>query len=134
MYVSIAIKLSKYLPGLLCTLYQQLIKVNVKSFMCDALFTQVNKVHAKFAPSALRLKGQSLCPDRHAPHLDRCYLHPDGFGLHPDELNIHNIPFANKNAESISNGYNTNKKNSLHSGNNMNKWYITPIQCFTQFT
>ena len=50
MYVSIAIKLSKYLTGLLCTLYQQLIKANVNSFMCDALFAQVNKVHAKFTP------------------------------------------------------------------------------------
>ena len=46
MYVSIAIKLSEYLTGLLCTLYQQLIKVIVNSFMCDALFTQANKVHA----------------------------------------------------------------------------------------
>ena len=48
MYISIAIKLSKYLTGLLCTVYQQLIKANVNSFMCDVLFTQVNKVHEKF--------------------------------------------------------------------------------------
>ena len=42
MYVSIAIKLSKYLTGLACTLYQQLIKANVNSFMCDALFAKGN--------------------------------------------------------------------------------------------
>ena len=41
MYVSIAIKLSKYLTGLSCTLYQQLIKANVNSFMCDAFFMEV---------------------------------------------------------------------------------------------
>ena len=40
MYVSIAIKLSKYLTGLLCTLYQELIKANVNSFMCDVLLHQ----------------------------------------------------------------------------------------------
>ena len=40
MYVSIAVKLSKYLTGLLCTLYQQLIKANVNSFMCDAVSPQ----------------------------------------------------------------------------------------------
>ena len=91
-------------------------KVNVKSFMYDALLTQVNKVHAKFALSALRLKGQSLCLDRCALHPDGCYLHPDWYRLHPDGLNIHNIPFTNKNAESISNGYNTNIYLSLHSG------------------
>ena len=48
MYVSIAIKLSKYLTGLLCTLYQQLIKANVNSFMCDALLMEVILVHEKF--------------------------------------------------------------------------------------
>ena len=57
MYVSRAMKLSKYLTRFLCIVYQQLIKANVNSFMCDALFTLVNKVHRKFAPSALRLKG-----------------------------------------------------------------------------
>ena len=41
MYLSIAIKPSKYLTGLLCTLYQQLIKANVNSFMCDALLMKV---------------------------------------------------------------------------------------------
>ena len=72
MYVSIVIKLSKYLTGLLCIVYQQLIKVNVNSFICDALFTQVNKVHDKFTPSALRLNEWSLHPDRYA-------VHPDGY-------------------------------------------------------
>ena len=48
MYVSIAIKLSKYLTGLLCTLYRQLIKANVNSFMCDALLMEVTQVDKKF--------------------------------------------------------------------------------------
>ena len=33
MYVSVAIKLSKYLTGILCIVYQQLIKANVNSFI-----------------------------------------------------------------------------------------------------
>ena len=72
MYVSIAIKLSKYLTGLLCIVYQQLIKANVNSFMCDALFTLINKVHGKFTPSALRLYEWFLC-------LDGCIMLPDGY-------------------------------------------------------
>ena len=86
--------------------------------MCDTLFAQVNLVHAKFTPSALRQKGQSLHLDGCVPHPDGCYLHPDGCGSFLDGLNIHNILFINKNAESISNGYNTNLYMyiSLHSG------------------
>ena len=40
--------------------------------MCDALFTQVNKVHTKFTPSALRLNEWFL-------HPDRITMHPDGY-------------------------------------------------------
>ena len=40
--------------------------------MCDALSTQVNKVHAKFTPSALRLCEWFL-------HPDRCTMLPDGY-------------------------------------------------------
>ena len=48
MYVSIAMKLSKYLTGLLCIVYQQLIKVNTNSFMCDAVSPQGVRVHLEF--------------------------------------------------------------------------------------
>ena len=77
MYVSLAMKLSKYLTGLLCIVFQQLIKAHVKLFMCDALSTQVNTVHEKFTPSALRLYDCFL-------YLDRCILQPDGCTVYLD--------------------------------------------------
>ena len=48
MCVSIAMKLSKYLTGLLCTVYQQLIKVNTNSFMYDTVLPQGVRVHLEF--------------------------------------------------------------------------------------
>ena len=45
MYVSIAMKLSKYLTGLSCIVYQQLIKVNTNSFMCDTVSPQGIRVY-----------------------------------------------------------------------------------------
>ena len=54
--------------------YQQLIKANVKSFMCDVLMMDVIKVHAKFSPIASRRYAQFLYPDR-------CILPLDGYSL-----------------------------------------------------
>ena len=53
MYVSIAMKLSKYLTGLLCIVYQQLIKVNTNSFMCDAVSPQGVRVHLELISDAV---------------------------------------------------------------------------------
>ena len=53
MYVSIAMKLSKYLTGHLCIVYQQLIKVNTNSFMCDTVLPQGIRVHLEFISNAV---------------------------------------------------------------------------------
>ena len=82
MCVSIAIKLSEYLTGLSMHSVSTFNKANVNSFKCDALFTQVYKVHS-ISPQAVRIV---LVPGQMHTAPGWVFLHPDWCWLRPDGL------------------------------------------------